>query len=199
MKILEFRVNFGIDDRNRVREFVAGFVVVGDDHVDAERDGFGDGVAAGDPAVDGDQHAAVAKGGQRLVKRLGSEPVTVVKTMGDKGVDDRAIGAERQGEQGAGGDAVGVVVAVDEDRFLAGNGVPKTPGGVFDAREAIRIGQIAEFGGEESGDVIDLDSARREVNRDRAGEGMSSLDLLYVNFLILSDEFPIFDTHYFTF
>ena len=72
---------------------------------------------------------AVAVGGEGLFERLRGKAVAVVETVRDKGMHGRAVGTERESEQRAGGDAVGVVIAVDEDGFLTEHCLPQPRGG----------------------------------------------------------------------
>ena len=125
LEIRQFRIDLGVDDGQRVGQFGSRFVVVGDDDVDAHFPGPLHRVAAGDAAVHGDQHAAGAEGLQRLVQRLRREAVAVVEAVGDERIHHGSVAPEHPGQQGAGGDAVGVVVPVDEDRLVGGDGPPQ--------------------------------------------------------------------------
>ena len=104
-----------------------GEVVIGDDQCETELAGclcFGD---AADAAVDGDDQ--VATPGGDCSQRFVVEPVAFVDAAGNVRVGFRAELFEAEQEDRAGGDAVGVVVAVDGDAPAGANGPVDQLGG----------------------------------------------------------------------
>ena len=90
--IREFGMDFRVDVCNCLRERVAGFVVVGDDHVDSAPRGVFHGFAAVDAAVDGHEDAAgSACALERFRKGFGREAVTVVEAVREKIRHNRAV------------------------------------------------------------------------------------------------------------
>ena len=170
MKILQFRVDLRVDDREGVRQFGAGFMMIGDDHVDSAGNRVADGVAAGDAAVDGDEHLAAAEGIERLLKRFRGEAVTVVEAVRDEGVNLRAVLTKYESEQCACGDSVGIVIAVNKDRFLISDCPPEACRGVLNTREAVRIGEICQAGTQKIRNLFFVDSASGEEKSDRMGQ-----------------------------
>ena len=126
LQVFKFGINFRVDDRQSFRQFASGFVVVGNDDVKTHFDRVLHRFAAGDTAVDSDQHAAFAEHFQRLFQRFRSESVTVIKTVRDERIDHGAVLTEYQCQKCAGGDPVSIVVAVNEDRFPVGDRLPQT-------------------------------------------------------------------------
>ena len=100
------------DDR-AVRKRLAGTVVVGHDHVEAERLRARDLLDRGDPAVDGQDERAALLG--EPLDRLTGEPVALVETAREMPVDVRPELAERRHRERCRADPVDVVVAVDAD------------------------------------------------------------------------------------
>src|SRR2546425_12288757 len=92
-------------------------VVVGDDEIDAElarEQGLAHG---GDAAVDGHDDARPVRG--ELAERLAVEAVALLVAVRDVRADDRAELAERPDEDRRAGDAVDVVVPVDDDALAS--------------------------------------------------------------------------------
>ena len=121
----------GIDDQRRVRQRRRGQVVVGDQHLDAERCRRGDAVVARDAVVDGDDEARRAC--RRLRDDFRREAVAVFEPVGDDEIDDGAERPEAAHAHGARGRAVGVVVRDDEDPFAARDRVGEARRGGVDA------------------------------------------------------------------
>ena len=102
-----------IDDAPRVGQRVAGQVVIGDQHLDAETIGFGHAFDAGNAVIDCDNHIG-------LFFTLGEfhdlwcEAVTILKAVGHQIVDSCAHGSQRAHADRARGGAVGIVVGDDQ-------------------------------------------------------------------------------------
>jgi len=131
-----------------------GVVVIGDDEVDAGLSGGEGGLDGGDAAVDGDDDFG-ALGGERA-EGVGVEAVAFVESVwdvgGDVGVRDEVI--EGVEEDGGGGDAVNVVVAVDDDGLALASGVEEACGGAVHVGHGGGVVEVEEGGLEEVlGDV----------------------------------------------
>jgi len=125
----------------------APFVVVGDDEIDAvgaEGLGFLDG---GDSAVDGGDELGAGFGDG--FEGVGVEAVAFFETFGDVVVDVAAEEGDGVPEDGGCGDAVDVVVAVDDDFFVSFDGVVDAVGGFEDAGEELWGVEMMEGWGEE--------------------------------------------------
>ena len=195
LEVLQFRIDLGIDHRERLGQFAAGLVVVGHDHVDPALHGVVDGVAAGDAAIDGDEHLARPEGVKRLLQRLRSKTVPVIEPVRNEGVDDPAVLPQHEREQCAGGDAVGVVVAVNQDRLFVRDGIPKPSGGLLNSGKPVRIRQICEAGIQKILDIVFADPASGKVKRDRMGQRKLLLNPVGLFIQIIPGKFPIFYTH----
>ena len=135
--IREFGVNLRIDVRNRFRKRVAGFVVVGDDHVDSAPRGVFHGFAAVDAAVDGHEDAAgSACALERFRKGFGREAVSVVETVREKIRHNRAVAFQNPGEERRGCDAVGVIISVNEDVLAVDDRLPEAFDGCLHSGKA---------------------------------------------------------------
>ena len=122
--------------------------MVGDDQFESEflgQCGFRD---AGDAAVDRDDEAIGIVFVQRA-DRVAVESVTFFETTGDVVVDVRAGEREAMPEDGRGGHAVDVVVAVDGDSSFCAEGGHDAFGGNFRTGKQRGIVQIADFRPEE--------------------------------------------------
>ena len=135
-----------MNQRRRPRQSLAELVMVGDHKPQAQlRREVGLG-GAGDAAVDRHDRAFALLG--EFVQRVCVEPVALVDAMGDVVVDLGTQEPQAPQEDGGGGHAVGVVVAVDGDRLT------RTSGVVEDLRrgrctgELGRVAQAVELGGE---------------------------------------------------
>ena len=196
LQILEFRIDLGIDDRQSLRQFCAGLMVVGDDDIDSPGNCVIDGIAAGNAAIDRDEDSAVAVGIECLLKGFGGKAVSIVKSVGDERMHDCAVLTENQRQQCACGDPVSIVISVNEDRFATCNGVPQTLRSLPDARETVGIAQLREAGRKKILDLIFTDSAGGEVDGDRTGQRELPLHCFDLAFQIIPGEFPIFYTHF---
>src|SRR5438552_176368 len=92
-------------------------VVVGDDEIDAELARERGLAHGGDAAVDGHDDARPIRG--ELAERLAVEAVPLLVAVRDVRADDRAELAERTDEDRRAGDAVDVVVPVDDDALAS--------------------------------------------------------------------------------
>ena len=114
-----------------------------------------------DPAVD--RYDEAGAGGGELVERLGGDAVPLREAVGQAPEHLGAhLGAQELGQQEGGGDAVGVVVAVDGDRLAAAQGAVDALAGVGHAVEQVRA-MHAKVGVQEvAGDVWVGEAAPRE-------------------------------------
>jgi len=103
------------------RQLLAGLVMVGDDHVQAQSAGVSHLLDGRDTAVDRHHHLGATVG--ELLERLAAEPVALLDTVGDVDVDVGAQVAQAPHQQRGGADAVGVVVAEDGDAPPRAHGV----------------------------------------------------------------------------
>src|SRR5690606_4330366 len=117
-------------DDEAVGQLLARRVVVGDDDVDAARPERRDLGQVRDAAVDGDQQVG-ARG--ELVDAPRVYPVAVGEAVRDVGLHGRSQLAQAQHQERRAGDAVGAVVAVDQDALAAGDGGGQPGGGGFEA------------------------------------------------------------------
>ncbi len=102
-----------VDDGHRWWQLLGHRVVVCDDEIEAAGPGVGYLLHGTDAAVDGHGQgdAPVPKG----LEGGGVQPIGLVKAIGDVGRDLATEGAQGQGQEGGGGDTVGVMVAIDGD------------------------------------------------------------------------------------
>jgi len=109
-------VTLRIDDRQRLRQFGVGFMMVGDDQIDTELARAARRVGAADAAVDRDdeRHAFGVESfdGHRL------QAVSVAHALGNEMHDVPAEHLQRAPQNHGRGDAVDVVIAVDRNPFL---------------------------------------------------------------------------------
>ena len=94
-------------------------MVVGDDHLEAERLRLGDLLDGGDAAVDGEHEPAAVVG--EPLERLPRDAVALLEAARQVPLDLRAELAERQDGERGGADPVDVVVAVDADALAGGD------------------------------------------------------------------------------
>lgn len=110
----------GIDDGVGRRQLLAGQVVVGDQHLPAQRLGRGDTGMAGDAVVDGDQQVRLQYGQFGHQRRR--QPVAVHHAVGHRVHHvARAEQAQAAHADRAGGGAIAVEVTDDEDALAAGD------------------------------------------------------------------------------
>ena len=110
-----------IHDAQGVGQLVAGQVMIGDEHRNAERLRFRDAFDRCDAVVDGDDEVRLALGSQPDDFR--SEPVAVFETIRHEVVDVRPESAQGTHADGAAGGAVGVVVGNDEKTPAVAHGI----------------------------------------------------------------------------
>jgi hypothetical protein len=143
----------GVDPGSAVGAVAVGFVVVEDDDVDvagAKGGNFGGGIRA---AVDGDEEL----GGVEFEAAFdagGAESVTFVDAVGEEAVDAAAVGVEDAMEDGEGGDAVDVVVAVEGNALVCSEGGLDARDGGGHFGEEIGVVEAAEAGLEKIGDRV---------------------------------------------
>ncbi len=126
------------------RLFRPEIVVVGDDEIEAGLAGFEGRLEGGDAAVDRDDNPG-ALGGE-LDQGVAVQPVALIEPVGCVGRDHRlgVDAAQRVVEDGRRGDAVGVVVAVDDDRLASAEGVKESRRGAVEVREPRGVVQLRQ-------------------------------------------------------
>ncbi len=142
-----------IQDRVRIGQHPERLVVVGHDHVDAVLLGELDLVRGGDAAIRGDDQADPPL--LCHVDAADREPVAVADPVGNEVGDLPPELHERGGQKAGRGDAVDVVVPVDQDRFPLVDRLPYPRGGAVHVphregvQEPIHIGleEILDVGG----------------------------------------------------
>ena len=155
----------GGDDRT-VGQLGSGPVVVGDDHLEAERAGLRDLVDGRDPAVDGEHEPAAVLG--EPGERLGRDAVALLEPARQMPLDLGAERAKRQdGERGR-ADAVDVVVAVDADPRPRGDRGPDPLDRDRHVAEQQRVVRLA-LAGEEGARLLDVVEAA--ADQDRGDDG----------------------------
>ena len=133
-----------IDDGAGGGQVVAGQVVIGDQHVDAERVGRFHAVDAGDAVVDRDQQIRLARRAARGQRDdLGRQAVAVFEAVRHQIVDLRAEHPQAAHGHGAGGGAVAVVIGDHQHAALALDRVGEQRRGVFAAFEPRRAARAA--------------------------------------------------------
>ena len=101
-------------------------MVVGDDDIHPQTPGVGGLLQGGDAAVHGDDEGDPL--GVEGIHRLPVEAVALLQAVGDVRDHPGPPFPEELGEQTGGGDAVYIIVSIDGDMFLLGDG-PLQPGG----------------------------------------------------------------------
>src|SRR5262249_12918025 len=138
-------------------------VVVGDDQVNAGVTGNFGRFDARDPAIHGDDQRLLAVGrGTQVGDRLVVEPVSLLDAVRDVAADVGAQGLEHVPQDGAGGNAVDVVVAVDDDRLALADGQGEAVGGADQPGNEARVMQVGEPGLEEGAGGVELRGAAAE-------------------------------------
>src|SRR6476660_4924270 len=116
-----------------VARSLAPFMMVGDDQFNAAAaEGFGF-FNCGDAAIDAYDELRASVG--ELAQRFGIQAVTFFESFGDVVIHLAAEQRDGAPEDGGGGDAVDVVVAVDDDFFAGFDGEVDPLGGADDAGE----------------------------------------------------------------
>jgi hypothetical protein len=121
-------------------------MVIGDDEIDAALFGDLSGFYGGDAAVDGDDELGAAV--DDLAEGVGIEAVAFFEAVGDVEVDFAAQDVDGVPEDGGGGDAVDVVVAVDDDFFAVADGAGDAVGGFGEVGNGGGVVEIIGAGGE---------------------------------------------------
>ena len=135
-------------------------MVVADDHVDALRSGVSDLFVGLDAAVEGDDQGESAVRGE--IDALVGDAVAFVVAVGDVEIDLRSVTAEERIHQGDGRRPVDVIVAVDEDLLLRGDGPADPLHGYVHV-----LHQVLEAGAEEGTRLLErLDTAGHEQVRE---------------------------------
>ncbi|OPZ90427.1 MAG: hypothetical protein BWY73_01322 [candidate division TA06 bacterium ADurb.Bin417] len=136
-----------VDDRDFRRHLFARQVVVGDDDVQPESDGLPDRLGRTAAAVDRYHQRYSAFPGRP--QRSEVQPVTFFHPVGQVGLHLQAGSAQEEGEQGGGGDSVGVVITVNQDLFAVADGRFQPFDGRLHPGQFHRVGQRPEFRPEE--------------------------------------------------
>jgi len=115
--------------------------MIGDDQIDVVLTGDVGGGEVGDAAIDGYDQPRVILG--ELFNGFGVEAIAFVDAMGDIELDLGAGELEAVPEDGDAGDAIDVIVAIEDDfLFLFQGGLDSLYGG-FDSAEAIGFNEVA--------------------------------------------------------
>ncbi len=191
----------GIEDGECVGDGVAGFgqVMVGDDEVEAKAAcgvGFSKGAHAG---VDGDDKADAGEG--FFFEDGGLEAVALFEAVGNVEVNDGAVGAggHLNGgfEQDYRSGAIDVVVAIEEDGFVLGDGVFEACDGAAHAEHEKWVVEVVDGGIEElEGGFRGVDAAGDEQfcegvrNAGLGGEKGAFLGMLRSQFPALGNGGP---------
>src|SRR5579884_1268384 len=122
-------------------------MMVGDDQINAPVLGDLGLLDGGDAAIDGDDE--LRAGIANLLQRLVVQPVPLVNAVRDVEVNVAAQHGDGVPEDGGGGDAVYVVVAIDDDPLLVAHRLGHPLGGFAQVRDRKRIVQALEAGAEE--------------------------------------------------
>jgi hypothetical protein len=133
----------GVDDGRSGRQFVAGQVVIGDQHPHAQRIGARHAGHTGDAVVHGDQpigRAARARGSE--IDDLRRQPIAVFEAVGHQVVHAGAQRAQPAQAHRAGGGAVAVVVGDDQQPLAAFDRVGQEARGAGHVRQLLRGDQV---------------------------------------------------------
>ena len=170
MEIFELGINFSIYNSHSVRQFRSGLMVIGNNNVDTHGNSFAYRVAAGYAAVNGNEDLAHAVLVKRLVEGFGGKPVSVVEAVRNKRLNDCAVASENEREQRAGGNAVSIVVAVNNNRFAVLNSLPQSCGGFFNTGKAVRIAESCQARVKEVAYLLAGDTSGGKIQCDRMRE-----------------------------
>ncbi len=147
-------VALGVDDGNGHRQVGAGLVVVGDDEIDPELARAHCRFVSPDAAVHRDDHRGTFR--VQPIDRRRLQPVAVLQAVGDEVADIAAQHLHRPPKDDGRGDAVDIVVAVDDDA-LAGGECPLEAGdGRLQPRQAHGIVEMVEGWPKESAGVVGI-------------------------------------------
>ena len=148
-----------IDDAPCIGQRVAGQMVIGNQHLDAEAVGLGHAIDAGDAVIYGDNHIGGFLARSEL-HDLRREAVTVLKTIGHQIINRCIHRAQCTHAHRAGGGAVGIVVGDDQQFFTLGNRIGQQHRHALQIEHRRRRVQALEIGGE----LLFIDDAARRVN-----------------------------------
>ena len=166
--VVRAAAELGIDHRAGFRDAFGGrLVVVGDDDVDAEPRGLAHRLDGRRPAVHRDDEIRVVVL-HAPVERIHAEPVSVLEPVRQERRRDRAEPAEHLDHERGGGDAVHVVVAVDEDGAALLDVRPDHLDGLLHSGQHEGIRHVGEAGLEEG---IDVGVGGEPPGDERAGHG----------------------------
>ena len=177
----------GVQDRQRVRDYIVGLrqVMIGDDQVKTQLAGgfrFGEGSHAG---VDRDHQADTV--GIRCLEHARLQSVALTKAVGNMKANKIVGAAEHFNgsfQQDDGGGAVHVVIAVEQNGFMRGDGPFQPLDGRCHSRHQEGIVEVGELGVEESrGFAGRVDAAgdqqlgKHRGNSRGLGQGLSFLGM----------------------
>jgi hypothetical protein len=163
-----------VHDGEGLRDGIARKVMIRHDHLDPLPGRLAHGSDIGDPAVDRhDEAEPIPRGGGEHVRLQAVTvlpAVVLVDPHGKIGEDP----LQEEVETGGAGGAVGVVVGVDQHRFVARPGRRDAARRLVDILEEGRVGEIGECPAEEPFDVTRFhDPAVHEHLRRRGGQAMT--------------------------
>ena len=115
--------------------------MIGDDQIDVVFLGDVGGGEVGDAAIDGNDQLCVVLG--ELFDSFGVEAITFVDAVGDVKIDVGVGEFEAVPEDGDAGDAIDVIIAIDDDFLFLFQGDLDSLDGWFDSAEAVGFNEIA--------------------------------------------------------
>jgi hypothetical protein len=145
-------------------------VVISDDEVYAALAGQRGGFVRGDATIDGDDELRALVG--ELGDGFGVEAVAFLDAVGDVELDRAAQEGDGVPENGSGGDAVNVVVAVDDDSLAIADGLGDALGGLAKVGDGEGIVQMPERRAEEGGAVTGVGDASVEQDLGKEWRGL---------------------------
>ncbi len=138
----------GIDDRERLRQFGVGLVVIRDDEVDTELDGAPGCLGSANAAVDRHDHPGAL--GVQPIDGGRLQAVAVAQSLGNEMRDIGAEQFQRPAQDDRRGHAVDVVVAMHDDAFAAGGRRQQTVDGGRQVGHQPRIEKVRQRRAEEA-------------------------------------------------
>ena len=145
--------------------------MIGDDQVDTELARARRCIDRSDPAIYGDDDAGAHP--VRPLDSLRPEPVSVVDPMGHQVGDVRTQGTQGEDQDHGSGDAVDVVIPVDDDALAGGNSRQQAIGRSLHLGEGERRVQLVETGMEERtrcGDAVNPAAGENASGRRQQAE-----------------------------
>jgi len=131
-----------VDHGKAIGQIGIRLVVVGNDQVDAQVAGPARRLGAADAAVDRDDQ--LHPFGVQAIDGVRLQAIAVGQPLGDEVADVGAQQLERPPQDDGGGDAVNVVVAVDRNALLRGDGGQQPIGCLAHVGQAERVQQLVE-------------------------------------------------------